>query len=119
MNLYSRYEALKKRVGGNREKAGFEFGLGATPEERMRVTSPSAWNERILSEVHFALTMLEYGKADCAALIDRALAVLEEAMDAEGVLTNSVCRAAATRSWPRRRRSSGAWWRSATGRSVI
>ena len=94
MNLYSRYEALKKRVGGNREKAGFEFGLGATPEERMRVTSPSAWNERILSEVHFALTMLEYGKADCAALIDRALAVLEEAMDAEGVLTNSVCRAA-------------------------
>ena len=41
MSLFARFVALKKKVGGNREKREFEMTMGATPAERIRVTGPT------------------------------------------------------------------------------
>ena len=57
MNLFARYAALKKKVGGNREKRRFEFTMGRSVAEANRITEPSPSIRRILSETLFALEL--------------------------------------------------------------
>ncbi|MBQ6960185.1 MAG: alpha-mannosidase [Clostridia bacterium] len=90
-NLARRFEQLKTRVGGNREKKRFEFTFGTPAEEQMGITPPSRWAARILSEIHFALEMSHWQGRKCDGPIGEALSVLEDCMDREGALTNSAC----------------------------
>ena len=87
--LFDRYEALKRQVGGNREKQGFEWTFGATPEEKAHVTPPSRLTVRVLSEIDFAikLSRANGGKFDAEA--SQALSILEGAMEKDGVLTRA------------------------------
>lgn len=90
-NLFARYERLKKRVGGNREKKEYEHTMGPTVFERSSVTPASRDNRRILAEVLFALELSRRYEGKYDAQTEAALAVLEESMEREGVLTRSAC----------------------------
>ena len=87
----SRLEALKRRVGGNREKNRYESTYGPGPEERLGITPPGKSERRVLSELNFALQLsaAENGRFDREA--EAALTLLEKAMDRDGVLTNGAC----------------------------
>lgn len=93
-SLAQRFAALRQRVGGFREKQGFEFTFGAPAEERMRVSPPSRAAVRILSEIHFALEMSLYASHAYDAVIDASLALLESALARDGALTDAACQAA-------------------------
>lgn len=101
-NLARRFEQLKTRVGGNREKKRFEFTFGMPAEEQMGVTPPSRWAVRILSEIHFALEMSHWQGQKYDAPIGDALSALEDCVDREGALTNSACMEAEARLLPLR-----------------
>ena len=94
MNLFSRFEALKIKVGGTREKREFEFTMRPTPAEINRITEPAPHIRRILSEVQFALQLSGRYDGKYDNEISGALDVLEAAMENDGVLTKSVCLAA-------------------------
>ena len=89
-SLVTRYEHLKKQVGGNREKLQFEHTMGPTAAERAHITPMNKDNLRILSEIHFALGLSARFEGKYDACIDGALAVLEQAMAEEGVITRSM-----------------------------
>ena len=89
--LARRFERLKTRVGGNREKQVFEFTFGTPAEEHMGVTPPGRPVVRILSEIHFALEMTRQAGEEDMAPIDGALSVLEACMEKEGALTYDAC----------------------------
>ena len=91
MNLFARYSALKKKVGGNHEKGAFAHTMGRTIHEANRITEPSPAIHRILSELNFALQLSKHNDNCYEAQIVAALEVLEKCMEAEGVLTNSAC----------------------------
>lgn len=90
-NFPARLEALKRQVGGNREKMDFEWTFGATREERMHVTPPGRPIIRILSEVNFAIQLSAENGGKFDAEIERALTHLEGAMARDGVLTRGAC----------------------------
>ncbi len=89
--LVQRFERLKTRVGGNREKRNFEYTFGTPAEEHMGVTPPGRAVVRILSQLHFALEMSRQAQGRCDGPIGEALAVLEACMEREGALTNAAC----------------------------
>ncbi|MBQ6020423.1 MAG: hypothetical protein IJL26_09635, partial [Clostridia bacterium] len=62
MTLASEFAALKKRVGGNREKFGFEDTFGMPREEQQYITMPSPAQRRILAELEFALQLSKYNE---------------------------------------------------------
>jgi alpha-mannosidase len=101
-NLARRFEQLKTRVGGNREKKRFEFTFGTPAEQQMGVTPPSRAITRILSEMHFALEMSRQQGQKFDISIGDALSVLEDCMEKEGTLTNSACMAAEEKLLPLR-----------------
>lgn len=90
-NFPARLEALKRQVGGNREKMDFEWTFGATREERMHVTPPGRPIIRILSELNFAIQLSAENGGKFDAEIERALTHLEGAMARDGVLTRGAC----------------------------
>ena len=90
-NFPARLEALKRQVGGNREKMDFEWTFGATREERMHVTPPGRPIIRSLSELNFAIQLSAENGGKFDAEIERALTHLEGAMARDGVLTRSAC----------------------------
>ena len=94
MNLSARYEKLKMKVGGNHEKQDYEFTATRMPEDRFHITRPSKANHRILSELHFALHLSERYDGKYDGEIEKALSLLENCMETEGVLTNSACKEA-------------------------
>ncbi|MBQ2818375.1 MAG: alpha-mannosidase [Clostridia bacterium] len=91
MDFASRYAALKTKIGGNREKAQFEFTMGPTAFEKNAVTPMNDWNKRIISELLFAISLTDRlgGKYD--EQVEGALSLLENAIGTDGVLTKSVC----------------------------
>lgn len=91
MNLYERFAALRKRVGGYQEQQRYAFTMRPTAAELNHIAEPSPQNRRIIAEVSFAMQLMKYEKADCAGLIDAALTALEESLAGEGVLTASAC----------------------------
>ena len=91
MSLYNRFAALKKKVGGYREKQRYEFTMRPGPAELNHIAEPSPQNRRIIAELSFAMQLMKYGKADCAGEIGEALGALEDCMAREGVLTATAC----------------------------
>ena len=89
--LDSRFAALKRQVGGSREKKYFEFTFGTGPEERAGIAPPNRTTVRILSEIQFALEMSRQAGGRYDGAIDGALSVLEEAMARDGALTYAAC----------------------------
>ena len=57
MTLSAKFAALKKRVGGNREKFGFEDTFGMPREEQQYITMPSPAQRRILAELELSMTL--------------------------------------------------------------
>ena len=90
-NNDGRFLCLKRKIGGNREKTGFEYTFGMTREEQMNITSPSPSIRRIMSEIEFALKLDGELKGEYSDCIGGALTLLEKAMERDGVLSNSVC----------------------------
>ncbi len=91
MNIYDRFAALKRRIGGCQEKTCFAFTSQPDAAELNRIAGPSPQIRRILAELGFALQLLKYRKADCAVQIESAMALLERCMEREGVLTATAC----------------------------
>lgn len=89
--LAQKYEALKLRVGGNREKMGYEETFGQPMLEQRRITPPAGHIVRILAELDFAIKMsgAQDGKFDRE--LHEALDYLSSQMYSEGVLTKSAC----------------------------
>ena len=100
MNLFARFSALKQKVGGNREKWNFEFTMGPEVHQRNNITPPNPTINRILAELNFALQLSKRNGGKFDGEIDRALSMLENAMEADGVLTRSVCAAAEEKLMP-------------------
>ena len=91
MTLASRFAALKQRVGGNREKFGFEDTFGMPREEQQHITMPSPAQRRILAELEFALQLSKYNGGAFDGAICAALDYLTERMDAEGTVGATDC----------------------------
>ena len=91
MSLSSRFAALKKQIGGNREVSVFEFTTFITRQEKYGITEPNKANTRIIAELQYAISLSTElsGKYDGA--IDSALSYLEAEMKENGVLTNAAC----------------------------
>ena len=94
MNLSEKFVRLKKQVPGNREKVHYEESFAQPVEEWNRITPLSKWNQRILSEVEFAIRLSEVngGKYDAAA--NEAMDILQGHLDRDGVLTIDACKEA-------------------------
>ena len=52
--LAEQYTRLRTRVGGSREKSGFEYTFGMPEEEVNRIAPPSRMNRRVLAELEYA-----------------------------------------------------------------
>ncbi len=89
-----RFRALKKQVGGNRERYFYEDTFGPTQEEQASITKPNKQITRILSEINFALQLSARRDNAFDGYIDKALTILETAMKEEGVLPYSACKQA-------------------------
>ncbi len=91
MNISSKFEALKKSIGGNREQKRYEETFGQPIEEQMNITPMGKMNRRLISELEFAILLSRELDGKYDSLIDSALNFLLDAQKTEGVLTNSVC----------------------------
>lgn len=87
--LTERFISLKTAVGGNREVTGYEDTFGMPKETQAHITPPTRWNERILSELEFALSLNTDGRFD--AELGRALDRLAEHQAREGALCDAAC----------------------------
>ena len=94
MNNHARFSALKQRIGGNREPMGYEHTFGMLRETGWHITPPNADIRRIVSELEFALRLDEEKGGIYTDCVSSALDEAEKALDAEGVLTRTACRAA-------------------------
>ncbi len=90
-SVYSKFASLKNAIPGNREKFDFEYSFGATRHELQHITPPSAVNERIISEIEFALSLSSYEDGKYDDLIEKAIDYLLACVERDGVLTNSSC----------------------------
>ena len=89
--LAEKYISLKTKVGGNREKTGFEYSFGMPEEEQRRITPPGPFNRRILAELEYALHVSEANGNAHSRELGEALDSLLDAQAAEGVLTDRAC----------------------------
>lgn len=93
-HLTNRFAALKKSVGGNREIMHYEETFGMPREEFEHITPPNPAIRRILAELEFALRLSGAEENRFDSEIDAALTLLEDRMEADGVLTKAACLAA-------------------------
>ncbi len=93
-DLTKRFTSLKKAVGGNRERMHYEETFGMPREEFEHITPPNPAIRRILAELEFALRLSSSEEGRFDAALDAALALLEEKMREDGVLTKAACLAA-------------------------
>ena len=84
-----RFVDLKTKVGGNREKKEFEFTFGSPMEINNGITMPEKHIRRILSELQFALTLNDEKSGCFDDEMDKALGILEDGMQQDGVMTKS------------------------------
>ncbi len=91
VTLAEKYTRVKRSVGGNREKMGYEETFGQPVEEQYHVTPPNLWQRRILSELGFALTLSEANQNRFDSEINSALDLLQQRIDEHGALTNQDC----------------------------
>ena len=93
-NFPARFEAMKRKVGGNREKLDFEWTFGPTREELNKITPPGRPIIRTLSQLDFAIKLTKENDGKFDTEVDACLTILENAIEEDGVLTNSVCKKA-------------------------
>ncbi len=89
--LAEQYTRLRTRVGGSREKSGFEYTFGMPEEEVNRIAPPSRMNRRVLAELEYALHLSEANENAFEKELGEALDFLQDAMDRDGVLTDAAC----------------------------
>jgi len=89
--LAQRYFDLKTKVGGNREKTGWDQMTGMPPEMQNRITMPNRDIRRIMGQLEFALKLSASEGGAFDGHIDEALKILCSSMDIEGVLTHTSC----------------------------
>lgn len=92
-SLDKRFRAVHYMIEGAREQKAHETTQVLPKMEQERYTPVNPWHRRILAELDFALQMHRHDGID-AKPIEEALDLLEKAYLAEGVLTDSSCRAA-------------------------
>ncbi|MDR2657838.1 MAG: hypothetical protein LBB86_08450 [Oscillospiraceae bacterium] len=85
--LLERYHALKLIAPGNREKRGFEFTMGPTPEEWYHAASMPPFIRRILSQTDFALRLSAEAGGKYDDIIGSAIAILEDSQSELGAIT--------------------------------
>ena len=88
--LAHRYAELRKKIGGHREQTRHEDLRFRSPEEMQNITPFGKAIFRITGQMEFALRLNEANNHRFDEPIDRAITLLESAMDAEGTLTRSV-----------------------------
>ena len=93
-SLEKRFQLVRRKIEGMRERYDYEFTMGATLEERCRIVPVNSWHRRILSQIEFCLQMKKYAGTEVDEFVDKALTVLERAQRLEGALTDSVCKQA-------------------------
>ena len=92
--IVEKFIKLKTSIGGNREKTGYEDTFGMPKEEQAHITRPNKANNRIVSELEFALHVSQEDGGRYDGVLEQALDFLLGKMDAQGVLTNQDCEAA-------------------------
>ena len=92
--IIEKFVKLKTSIGGNREKTGYEDTFGMPKEEQAHITRPNKANNRIISELEFALHLSEEAQGRYDGVLEQTLDFLLEKMGAQGVLTNQDCEAA-------------------------
>ena len=91
MNFWPDFIRLKTAIGGNREKYFFEEGVGASLEARNWITEPNKHNQRLISELEFAIRLNEESGGSFDNCIRQALTFLLGKMEEDGVLTKNTC----------------------------
>ena len=89
--LAEKFTRLKTSIGGNREKSHFEDTFGMPEEEVNRISPPSRANRRIVAELEYALHVTEANDGAYQKELGEALDFLLDALERDGVLTDSVC----------------------------
>lgn len=93
-SIVEKFVKLKTSIGGNREKTRYEDTFGMPKEEQAHITRPNKANNRIISELEFAIHVSEEAQGRYMGVLEQALDFLLEKIDAQGVLTNQDCAAA-------------------------
>ncbi len=89
--LATKYTKLKRLIGGNREKMGYEETFGIPQEELYYITMPNRWIRRILGEIEFAIRLSSACENKYDDLLNTTLDLLINEVTAEGVLTKTLC----------------------------
>lgn len=95
-SLENRFLNLQSSIAGFYKKEKYEHTYGLSPQQKHNVTPMHGWHERILSQLDFCLQLRAWAKEDVSAPVDAALTLLEAALAADGVLTDSACQKAET-----------------------
>lgn len=90
-NLATKFTHLKRALGGNREKTGFEYTFGMPLEEQAYLTPPNRETTRILSELEFAIRLSGAEGKKYDSLLDETLDYLLSAVKEDGALTKAHC----------------------------
>jgi len=89
-SLPQRFYDLKTKIGGNRERTYYDHIPGLSPEVPLCITKPNKEIRRIIGQLEFSLQLMEENPSFTSP-ISTALEILETAMEADGVLTNTAC----------------------------
>lgn len=88
-DLAARFVDMKTRVGGNRERTGYEYSFGMTREAQEHITPPAPHIWRILNEIEFSLHMSDENENRYDQIIAKAVDYLSEVIAAEGTITKT------------------------------
>ena len=90
-NLAAKFTHLKRSLGGNREKTGFEFTFGMPKEEQEYITPLNPAAIRILGQLEFAIRLSGAEGKKYDSLLDETLDYLLSAVKEDGALTKAHC----------------------------
>ena len=71
--IVEKFIKLKTSIGGNREKTGYEDTFGMPKEEQAHITRPNKANNRIVSELEFALHVSQEDGGRYDGVLEQAL----------------------------------------------
>lgn len=89
--LEKRFFDFRRTVEGLRLRHGFETSYFIPLEEELGCVPVNRWHFRILSELDFCLQMKAHMGLDVEAPVSAALTVLENAVNRDGAIPDSVC----------------------------
>ena len=89
--IAEKFTRLKTRIGGNRERTGYEETFGMPKEEVWHITPASADHVRIISEAEYAMHLSEYEGGRFDDTVEKAIDFLLQELDQQGALTKAAC----------------------------